>query len=81
MVSTTETDMKNYYVVVYRTGGTVNFKWHHTIAYASLREAKATRDTNLTMGYPSYVVALDKVKEYGLPNTFEFTYTFYTKEI
>lgn len=58
------------YCVVYRTGGTLNFKWHRTAA-ADLETAKKWSDEIKKQGY--YVILEDHALSLaiGLPSTYE----------
>ena len=54
------------YKVVYRTGGTLNFKWRESIAFSNLDVALKARDATRIMGYPAFVMDND----YGLPTAY-----------
>jgi hypothetical protein len=57
-----------YKIIVYRTGGTVNFKWSQVLEiYRSDEEARGKRDEIHRMGYPT------KLIEQGdsMPTTFD----------
>lgn len=61
------------YSIIYRTGGTDNFKWHRvgeryttpTLAYAKQSELEK-------MGYPSLVHDTEMIESIGLPDTYQY---------
>lgn len=55
--------------VIYRTGGTANFKWHRTIAMSLEAAINACNDT-LRMGYEAQVESYPASVAVGLPTTF-----------
>jgi len=57
-------------VIVYRTGGTDNFKWHRSIEFMTYSEAKAGVDSLTQSGYLNYVLNADISNEIGLPETY-----------
>lgn len=68
--SNSEAQMHKQWVVVYRTGGTENFRWQRTVRFSTLDEAKACRDANERMGYPSMIELAHPSEAIGLPETF-----------
>ena len=63
---------KNLFCVVYRTGGTVNFKWNRSVAVDSKEAAEAVALTVERMGYPAKIVDYHLSMSIGLPETFYF---------
>jgi hypothetical protein len=62
------TTPKNF-AVIYRTGGTENFKWVRVLDVFT-REEAATKKAELErMGYPSLVHDAKKLESIGLPET------------
>lgn len=59
------------WVVVYRTGGTVNFQWHRSSGYVTREEADASCAEVQRMGYRAMVADYDLSMSIGLPETFE----------
>jgi hypothetical protein len=59
------------YCLVFRTGGTENFKWHRTNEHYTLDEAILKNQEVQKMGYKSYVVKYQESKNIGLPETYE----------
>lgn len=57
-------------VVVYRTGGTANFKWHRTLAMSQEIAIRTAADT-VRMGYACFVDSYVSSKARGLPTTYE----------
>lgn len=64
--------MKNQaiYCVVYRTGGTANFKWHRSLAMTR-EEADSSKKELERMGYRAMVVSHLLSISIGLPDTFD----------
>ncbi len=58
------------YCVVYRTGGTDNFKWHRS-SEMSKEVAIKTREELLRGGRPAYAVIYDQSNLLGLPETYQ----------
>lgn len=58
------------YCVVYRTGGTENFKWHRSTSCDRL-EAECIRISVETGGCKALLVEYDKSVAIGLPETYE----------
>jgi hypothetical protein len=57
------------FCVVYRTGGTVNFKWRRTLAMTREEVAKAYEDVT-RMGYACHIEDFFASVAIGLPTTF-----------
>jgi hypothetical protein len=58
------------YAVIYRTGGTENFRWHRVLDILTREEAATKADELNRMGYPSLVHNADRLNAIGLPDTF-----------
>jgi hypothetical protein len=58
------------YCVVYRVGGTENFKWRRTLAMSE-SEADEARERTLRMGYPAFKEVYEHSLAIGLPETYE----------
>lgn len=56
--------------VVYRTGGTDNFKWHRSLAMSMEQAQKATEDTR-RMGYAAILTPYVESVATGLPQTYD----------
>ena len=59
------------YCVIYRTGGTANFAWQHSLAFTSREHADDACAETRRMGYPAHVERYDRSLAIGLPETFE----------
>jgi hypothetical protein len=66
------TQERTQYVVIYRTGGTRNFKWTRSLSIPSFEDAIAKRNDVERMGYPAYVERLAASMVFGLPDTFVY---------
>lgn len=62
---------KSNYVVIYRTGGTDNFKWQPAIPVATYDEARAQRDDIERGGRPAYIYTVRQFEVIGVPETFK----------
>lgn len=60
------------YVNVYRTGGTVNFKWVPAFAIQGRAAADKQRQEIRRMGYPCYTYTVKDYETIGGPDTFDF---------
>lgn len=69
MVNSTSTKTA-LFCVVYRTGGTDNFKWVRTLAM-SKNEANACKVSTEKMGYRAMVANYAQSIAIGLPETYE----------
>jgi len=69
-MTTTNAAAKNLYCVVYRTGGTDNFRWHRTLAM-TLAEAQQAREEVERGGRKAMVVNYAQSMTIGLPDTYE----------
>lgn len=61
---------KATYCVVYRMGGTANFKWVRTLAM-SKDEAERVKLETMRMGYRAMVANYAQSMAVGLPETYE----------
>lgn len=59
------------WVCVYRTGGTVNFKWNAALPVDSEAKAIDVKKELERMGYPTYVYRYDLYLAIGGPETYE----------
>ena len=59
----------NSHCVVYRTGGTVNFQWHRSLAM-SRSEAEASAEAQRRMGREARTEDYQRSLAIGLPETF-----------
>ena len=58
------------YIVIYRTGGTLNFKWHQTTPVSSYAEAAQRSAEIERMGYPTRIHEAQRLASIGMPETF-----------
>jgi hypothetical protein len=56
--------------IVYRTGGTTNFRWNRSLAMREDQAIRAAIETQ-KMGYPALVVPFRESVLIGLPDTYE----------
>jgi len=63
--------MERQFVVVFRTGGTENFKWSRTLPLSSRESAVTVAESCQRAGYPAHVEDLGISMAVGLPETFE----------
>jgi len=64
--------MSKNYSVIYRTGGTVNFKWNRVLeTYKTMEAARAIVAELEKMGYKALVHHTRSLNLIGLPETFE----------
>ena len=66
--------MNERYCVIYRTGGTENFKWHRTVALQDFDDAVECMRNTAHMGYVCMIENYEKSLAIGLPETFEYKY-------
>ena len=59
------------WVVIFRTGGTENFKWSRTLGLSSKEAAEQVAAECRRAGYPAHVEDLLMSMSIGLPSTFE----------
>jgi len=59
--------MAQTYVVDYRTGGTLQCKWHRVLGRFTLEEAQAKRDELMQAGYAALVMNARSAAALGLP--------------
>jgi hypothetical protein len=57
--------------VIYRTGGTENFKWVEAAPAELIEAAEATRARLETAGYPAFVLADHERDHHGLPTSYD----------
>lgn len=60
------------FVIVYRTGGTANFKWHRSAKMVSYAVARKTSDSLDAAGYVNYILDADISDAIGLPQVYGF---------
>jgi len=60
-----------FFYVIYRTGGTDNFKWHRTLPMKRDEAIKAQEDTE-KMGYKCFIAEKESSDKIGLPETYEY---------
>ena len=58
------------FAVIYRTGGTDNFRWNRVLDTFTREEAANTASNLARMGYPALVHNADRLNAIGLPDTF-----------
>jgi hypothetical protein len=58
------------FVVVFRTGGSVNFRWHRTMPMSQAEAVQAAAEIRRG-GRPAHPVRADWSASIGLPETFE----------
>lgn len=64
--------MATIYCVVYRTGGTENFRWHRTLATLNQQQAIQLRANLLRAGYKALAPQdYKRSMAVGLPETYE----------
>lgn len=62
---------KTKYAVIYRTGGTPNWKWHRVLdVYATRAQAEAKAGEIGRMGYPALVHNAARLDAIGMPETY-----------
>ena len=66
------------YCIVYRTGGTENFKWRRTLPMSRENATQAHASVE-RMGYPALMVDYELSKAVGLPETFSAHDKWYTE--
>jgi len=59
------------YTVIYRTGGTENFKWHKCVPVGSHADAEEQKQEIERMGYKAIVHKTAEIESIGLPETYE----------
>lgn len=59
------------YAVIYRTGGSANWKWHRVLdVYATRSQAEAKADEIEHMGYTALVHDAARLDAIGMPETY-----------
>lgn len=61
----------NLFCVVYRTGGTANFKWNRSTVYYKVADARESAADCRRQGYHCFVADYKRSLEVGLPETFD----------
>jgi hypothetical protein len=62
---------KAQYAVIYRTGGSANFKWRRVLdVYATRAQAEAKADEIEHMGYTALVHDAARLDAIGMPDTY-----------
>lgn len=59
----------NLFCVIYRTGGTINFQWHRSLAMARPEASQAAQEAR-RMGYAAHVERCALSMSVGLPESF-----------
>jgi hypothetical protein len=59
------------WILIYRTGGTENFKWHRTHEFYSFDEALEAKVLIEKRGYKTLIHDTGYLNEIGLPETYE----------
>jgi hypothetical protein len=60
----------NLYCVIFRTGGTVNYQWHRTIAFATKAEAELVAEAVHIAGYVAHVEHFGLSQSVDLPDSY-----------
>ena len=60
------------WVVVFRTGGTENFKWSRTLGLSSRESAEKVAEECRRAGYPAHVEDYRMSMSIGLPETYTY---------
>lgn len=63
--------MKNLYCVIFRTGGTENFKWNRSSAMDKEAASNLCNDVK-RMGYKAMTEKYESSMKIGLPESYEF---------
>jgi hypothetical protein len=62
----------NNYSVIYRTGGTVNFKWKRVLnIFIDKESAQMKKDELEKMGYKTLIFKTDQLNSIGLPESYD----------
>lgn len=64
--------MEKKWIVVYRTGGELNFKWNESVVFSSKKEAQKCAEDCIKGGRPAYVYDYHQYLVIGGPDTFEY---------
>jgi hypothetical protein len=59
------------YTVIYRTGGTENFKWNRVLERLSQAEAFEKKTELQAMGYKTIICKTKQLDVIGMPETFD----------
>ena len=63
---------RKQFAVIYRTGGTANYRWNRILENYATREAAVLKASELNrMGYPTHIHNAFFLDAAGLPETFE----------
>ena len=65
-------DYMRTYCVVYRTGGTDNFKWHRSLAWTNEADARAACYSTVKAGFKAHVEHYERSIAIGLPDTYAY---------
>jgi hypothetical protein len=65
--------MTTTFCVVFRTGGTINYQWHRTVAFTTLAEAELVAEETRRMGYVAHVENYSMSLSVGLPETYDLS--------
>ena len=60
----------NLFCVVFRTGGTINYTWHRTVAFTTKAEAELVAEACRIAGYVAHVENYSMSMSVGLPETY-----------
>jgi RNA-splicing ligase RtcB len=60
------------WTLIYRTGGTENFKWNKTHTFPSYDEAHKAKIIIEKMGYKTFIHDTGYLENIGLPETYEY---------
>jgi hypothetical protein len=71
MVKENKMTHQKQFAVIYRTGGTENFRWNRVLNLFSREEASAQVAELELMGYPCLVHNAIKLDVIGLPETYD----------
>ena len=63
--------MEVFYCIVFRTGGTANYKWHRSLAMKQVECLDASLLVE-RMGYKAYMVNYNHSLAIGLPETYDY---------
>lgn len=62
--------MMKSYTVIFRTGGTENFRWNKALPVATIEEARTQRDAIERGGRPALIHDTARLNLLGLPETY-----------
>jgi hypothetical protein len=64
------TTKSNLFCVIFRTGGTINYQWHRTVAYTTKAEAELVAEATRIAGYVAHVENNALSLSVGLPESY-----------